>query len=125
MGTARVPYQALSPTEIAEITAPLKLRGGIHIIARGNANPDLNIETLPMKILQMNSSASNLSFEAEVRLMAGESQPEEIVLFGSRAHSDAREDSVYDLLTENALRIHRAASSTFSATKSGSTSAQL
>ena len=46
----------------------------------------------------MNSSATELSFEEAVQRIAAELQPEQIILFGSRARGDARADSDYDLL---------------------------
>jgi uncharacterized protein len=46
----------------------------------------------------MNSSATELSFEMAVQRIAAELEPEQIILFGSRARGDARADSDYDLL---------------------------
>ena len=46
----------------------------------------------------MNSSASELSFDVAVQRIVAELQPEQIILFGSRARGDARADSDYDLL---------------------------
>jgi uncharacterized protein len=46
----------------------------------------------------MNSSAKDLSFEVAVQRIVAELQPEKIILFGSRARGDARENSDYDVL---------------------------
>jgi uncharacterized protein len=46
----------------------------------------------------MNSSAKDLSFEVAIQRIVAELQPEKIILFGSRARGDARENSDYDVL---------------------------
>ncbi len=54
--------------------------------------------TKQMYNLNMNTNATELSFAVAVERIVTEIQPEQIILFGSRARGDARVNSDYDVL---------------------------